>query len=162
MRLSRFSGHIILLGALTVSLAFVACREDETIWTKSINLPESKWDYGNKLVFEPDSEKLIMDDAHRLVLFVRYKGDASLKTLPLIVETESSVDGFEYSLDTVKMMLFDERDIPLGRGNYGMYERADTFNLNYPIVAGWTLTVTPDVIGEETDGIVSFGISLLK
>lgn len=162
MRLSRFSGHIFLLAVGVGCVIFTSCHGGETVWTKSVNLPESKWNRENKLVFEPDTEKLIMDNARRLVLFVRYRADASLKTLPLIVETESSVEGFEYTLDSVWMRLFDDRGVPLGAGNYGVYEKADTFELTYPIIEGWNLTAAPALAEEETDGIISFGISLLK
>ena len=162
MRIRRYLGHIILMFLVVLAIAFSSCGTGDTIWTRSIDLPKSTWDADNKLVFEPDSDKVIMNDATKLVLFVKYKENANLRTLPLVVETESAVDGFEYSLDSVRIELFDSIGVPTGRGNYGIYERADTFNLRYPIVAGWTLTARPAVMAESAEGIVAFGIALLK
>ena len=162
MRMKRHIGHVLLLMSIAATAILSSCGSGDTVWTKSVGLPHSTWEFGNKLVFQPDSDKLEKNKVKKLVLFVRYKDDAAMKTLPLIIETESAVEGNEYSLDSINIDLFDKKGEPLGHGNYGIYEKADTFNLRYPIVEGWTLTANPASASEAADGIVAFGISLLK
>ena len=162
MKPGNFSCHIFLLILTSCSLAMSSCGTKDTVWTKSAGLPCSTWDRENKLVFVPDSDKLEKGSPKRLVLFVKYKENANLSTLPLIIETESSVAGHEYSLDSVYMELFDKNGKPKGNGSYGMYEKSDTFNLLYPVVEGWSLTANPAVSTEKAEGIIAFGISLLK
>lgn len=154
---------ILCMGALTaIGLLCPSCSDDGRIWTKSVSLPGSEWSADRKLIFEPDSDILMKDKASRLIMFVRYRGDSNFQTLPLLVETESEAVGHEYSVDSVKIKLFDEGGIPAGKGNFGTYEKADTFSMLYPIPPGWTMTVRPVLDNENAKGIVDFGITLLK
>ena len=152
---------IRLLLMSTVVAGIGACNKDHRIWTKSVTLPGAEWEMRNTLIFQPDTPSLEGKTPRKLLMFVKYDENANMTTLPLIVETESSVSGHEYSLDSIKLKLFDERGLPLGKGNFGIYEKTDTFNLRYQMVPGWTMAVKPASMAEVPKGIIAFGIKIL-
>lgn len=154
--------HIFIFLSAVAGLTLASCGGDDRVWTKSINLPGEKWDADKKLVFTPDTLDIEGKRPERLILFVRYAGYAGLKDLPVLVETESNVKGFELTLDTVTFHLFDDRSFPLGHGTYGVYEEADTFNLRNPAEPGWSIAIGLPTMNEPAKGIIAFGVTLLE
>lgn len=96
-----------------------------------------------------------------VILVVRYNSSAKAGSIILDVEELSLRDE---NPDTIRVSipLFDDNDEPVGKGNYSIYEAADTLRHGIRIQDGYLLSVSTPLPREETIGIRSIGIILSR
>lgn len=99
--------------------------------------------------FVPDSAFMEgRDDGTIFVLSMRYGSDASLESLPIVVETESPESGM-YAADTIRFRLMKAADRTADKARMGIFESVDTLRMRIVPAPGWSMTIYP--LDEITD-----------
>ncbi len=144
-----FSGFVLFF--------LFSCINPSASTTYFKNIPQSNWSPEFHLEFSPDSADLsaFTEAPDRLVLHIRYNSSVSVKSLPLVLFSESYFE--PASRDTVIINLYRDKK-PSGAGKFGVYTLSDTIPLNaFP--EGWRLTIS-SISPETIKGIQAVGISL--
>lgn len=96
-----------------------------------------------------------------LILLVRYTNRCTSKSVILDVESFSATQSTPDSL-RVEIPLFDSEGTPLGKGNFGMFETADTIASGIYIPDGYTISLSSPLPDEKTSGVIDVGVKLSR
>lgn len=96
-----------------------------------------------------------------LILVVRYSSSTRSKDVILNIE-DFSFEQEHPDTTELTIPLFNKDNEPLGKGNFAIYEIADTLRRGITIPQGFTISVSSPLPQEETAGIRSIGIVLSR
>ncbi len=109
---------------------------------------------------ERDSAALI-STPHDAVVVVRYTNTCPSRSIILDIEELSLVSDKPDSL-RVEIPLFDKEGIPLGRGNFGIFEVTDTIHRNMKVPEGYVISVSSPLPTNLTEGVNAIGLILSR
>ncbi|MCM1370164.1 MAG: gliding motility lipoprotein GldH [Candidatus Amulumruptor caecigallinarius] len=120
------------------------------------------WDPADILIYEPWPADSAEASAHRydIELVVRYSSRRRIKDLPLSIVRE--YENGRQEADTVVLRLFDSGGSPAGDGHYGVYELPSKVESGLRLCEGYSVSVTPLAERNESQGILSVGLLMLR
>lgn len=145
---------------LIIGLFLVGCVGEELVWTGTYSFPGGEWCGREKITFTPDSSFLEGAKGCKGVLSLRYAEDASVESLPLVMETESAASG-AYRSDTVTLRLLPASRRSGNEARMGVFESVDTIPLMVAPEPGWTVTFHPATGDVEIRGIYSMTLEII-
>lgn len=152
------------MGWILCLLILSACGKDTpVVYSEFVTIGEKgiplDWEY----TFSPvpyDSAELATGRFDVIVL-VRYSNRCVSKNVILDAESLSLEHTQPDSL-RLNIPLFDPNGNPLGTGNLGVYEIADTIATGMRIPEGYVISLSSPVSSEETKGVLDIGIKLTR
>lgn len=97
--------------------------------------------------------------SYNVVIAVRYSKLCPSKSVIFNIE-EISLQHDAPESQMREMTLFDEEGIPVGKGNYGVYEVTDTLRHGYSLPERYSLSISSMLPDSSTIGIKSIGFIL--
>lgn len=151
-------------GWVLFSLALMGCQRISPVrYAEFGNLPFEGLTPSQALEFKPfstDSAEMLTE-RFDVVLVVRYTSRCPSRSIILDVE-EISLEREIPDTTRVTVPLFDDRGKPLGRGNYGVFEVADTLKKGVRIPDGYTVSLSTPLSPSSTKGVDALGIILSR
>lgn len=109
----------------------------------------------------PNDSDNLSSEKFDAVLILRYTNKCPSRNVILNIEEFSLAHSIPDSMQT-SVALFDPDGNPLGRGNYGVFEIADTLHKRISIPEGYTISVSSPLPQSATKGINAIGIVLSR
>lgn len=128
-------------------------------YSEYTHIPPEGIPQGWEFEFNPigsDSASLV-DGRHEVVVALRYTNRSRTRNLILNVEEMSLWHETPDTL-TLTIPLFDSNGRPLGKGNYGVYEIADTIRKNMKVPPGYSIALSSPLSDSVTSGISDIGV----
>lgn len=153
-----------VFSSLLFSISLSSCLQNagveysRFVATGETGIPEN-WEYEFSPV--PADSASIGKIPFDLILVVRYSATTESKDVMFDIE-EFSLQQDIPDTTSVKVSLFNEENKPLGKGNFAIYEIADTLRRGIKIPEGYTISVSSPLTQEETVGINAIGIILSR
>ena len=153
-----------VFSTLSFSLFFSSCLQNAGVEYSRFTeigedgIPED-WEYEFSPV--PSDSSSIDKTLYDLILVVRYSSLTESKDAMFDIE-EFSLQQEIPDTTSVKVSLFNEENKPLGKGNYAIYEIADTLRHGIKIPQGYTISVSSPLPQDETLGIRAIGVVLSR
>ncbi len=153
----------ILLLALPAALR--GCDELRTPnFSEYTHIPPQGIPQGWEFEFNPMAPDAISADSaalaqgvHDVVVAIRYTNRSLARNVIINVEEMSLQHERPDSL-SLTIPLFDSDGRPTGKGNFGVYELADTIRRGIPIPEGYTISLSSPLADSITSGISDIGI----
>ena len=123
------------------------------------HIPPQGIPQGWEFEFNPmasDSASLV-EGRHDVVVALRYTNRSRARNVILKVEEMSLWHETPDTL-TLTIPLFDSNGRPSGKGNYGVYEIADTIRRNMKVPPGYTVALSSPLSDSITAGISDIGV----
>lgn len=99
----------------------------------------------------------LAEGRHDVVVAVRYTNRSRARNVIIKVEEMSFWHDSSDTL-TLTIPLFDYNGRPLGKGNFGVYELADTIRRDMKIPPGYTVSISSPLPDSITAGISDLGV----
>ena len=136
-----------------------ACQNDTgPVQSQFITFSSAGFVPGKEYVFLPfddADQSLNSDSGYNIFVDVRYDNSCKIRMLPLHIELSSpSVDSILEK--TIEVALFDDNNIALGRGHYGIFEQFHPLFLNIEPKEDYVISLMSRE--KENQGILAFGI----
>lgn len=160
----NLNGREIFRGCLIafVGLLLIGCLPSSLIWTGSYTFPHNTWRPADRVNFIPDSSYLSKElKGVKGILMIRYNHDASIESLPLVLDIENPATG-EYISDTLTIELLPADKRTANRAEMGIFESERDITLRQTPQPGWNLTVYPIGEGESLKGIYSITFEIVN
>lgn len=153
-----------LLGWILCLFILSACgRQTPVVYSEFVSIDEkgipTDWEY----TFSPAPFDSTERESGRfdVIVLVRYSNRCASKSV--ILDAESlSLDHCRPDSLRINIPLFDANDAPLGNGNLGVYEVADTIASGIIIPQGYVISLSSPLPADDTMGIIDIGVKLSR
>lgn len=153
-----------LMGWILCFIMFAACgKATPVVYSEFVDIDKDgippNWEY----TFSPvpfDSTEMV-NGLFDVIVLVRYSNRCASKNVILDVES-LSLEHMQPDSVRLSIPLLDSTDKPLGEGNLGVFETADTLARGIRIPEGYVVSLSSPLPSEETKGIIDIGIKLSR
>ena len=154
----RLMGWILLLIVMNACGKFSPVVYSEFADIDGDGIPQN-WEYTFCPVPADSSE--LATGRFDMIIVVRYSNRCASKSVILDVES-LSLEHSEPDSARVTIPLFSAEGTPLGKGNWGILEIADTLAKGISIPEGFVVSMSSPLDEKDTEGILDIGIKLAR
>lgn len=169
IKFTRKTSSRRLHGWILFSLPLIACgitscgKLTPVVYSEFVNIGDKGipqyWDY----TFSPvpfDSTELELGH-YDVILIVRYSNKCVSRSVIFDIESFSITQSHPDST-RVEIPLFKTDGVPVGKGNFGVFEITDTLSRDIKLPEGYVISISTPIPEEETKGIIDIGIKLSR